>query len=216
MVPGMRATVNAPTLSRHEGSARRLTLLRGSDRATGTIAVAIADGQRLVRAGVRALLEREHGIAVVGEAATGEHAIALAGRTRPHVVLMDVSVPGVDCVEATRRILDEPGVAVMLLTPRDGDHRLFAALAAGAVGPLFKDTDPASLVRAVRLLGRGESLRPRSRNRKQRLLEEDRMLTPKVIEIRRGCAHPATVRLPKPAPGPRKPTQGGQSWNSVT
>jgi DNA-binding NarL/FixJ family response regulator len=213
----MRATVDAPTLfSSHEGSPRRLTVLHGSDRETGTIAVAIADGQRLVRAGVRALLEREHGIAVVGEAATGEQAIALTRRTRPDVVLMDVSVPGLDCVEATRRILAELGVAVMVLTPRDGDHRLFAALGAGAVGPLFKDTDPAELVRAVRVLGRGGHLRPRDRRRKQRLLEEDRMLTPKVIEIRRGSAHPATVRLPKPVPGPRKPTQGGQSWNSAT
>lgn len=118
----MRATVDAPTLfSSHEGSPRRLTLLHGSERETDTIAVAIADGQRLVRAGVRALLEREHGIAVVGEAATGEQAIALTRRTRPDVVLMDVSVPGLDCVEATRRILAELGVAVMVLTPRDGD-----------------------------------------------------------------------------------------------
>jgi DNA-binding NarL/FixJ family response regulator len=213
----MGATVQAQTLfPLHDGPAHGVTLLHGSDRATRTIRVAVADGQHLVRAGVRALLEREHGIAVVGEAATGEQAIALARRTRPDVVLMDVNVPGLDCVEATRGILAVPGIAVILLTARDADSHLFAALGAGAVGPLFTDTDPAELVRAVRLLGRGGRLRPRGRRRKQRLLEEDRMLTPKVIEIRRGCAHPATVRLPKPVPGPRKPTQGGQSWNSVT
>jgi PleD family two-component response regulator len=102
----MRATFHEQTLlALHDGSPRRLTLLRGSDRAAGTIAVAVADGERLVRAGVRALLEREPGIAVVGEAATGEQAIALARRTRPDVVLIDFNVPGLDCVEASRRIL---------------------------------------------------------------------------------------------------------------
>jgi DNA-binding NarL/FixJ family response regulator len=204
----MRVTVQAQTLlPLYDGPARNLTLLHGSDRATRTIRVAVADGQPLGRAGVRALLDREPGIAVVGEAATGEQAIAVAYRTRPDVVLMDLDVPGVDCVEATRRILTAPGVAVMLLTARDGDHRLFAALGAGA-GLLFKDTEAAELVRAVRLLGRGGRLRPRDRHRKQPLREEERMLTPKVIEIRRGCAHAAPADPPKPALGPPQPTQG--------
>jgi DNA-binding NarL/FixJ family response regulator len=213
----MGATVQAQTLfPLHDGPAHSVTLLHGSDRATRTIRVAVADGQRLVRAGVRALLDREPGIAVVGEAANGEEAIALARRTRPDVVVMDLNLPGLDCIEATQRILAGSSVAVMLLTARGADHRLFAALAAGASGLLFTDTEPAELVRAVRLIGRGGRLRPRGPRRKRTLQEEDRMLTPKVIEIRRGCAHPATVRLPKPVPGPRQPTQGGQSWNSAT
>jgi DNA-binding NarL/FixJ family response regulator len=202
----MRATVDAPTLFRpHDGPPRGLTLLHGSDRATDTIAVAVADGHRLVRAGVRVLLERELGIAVVGEAATGEEAIALAQRTRPDVVLIDLNLPGLDCVEATRRILAGSGVAVMVLTARDADHRLFAALGAGARGLLFKDTEPAELVRAVRLVGRGGRLRPRGRHRKQALREENRMLTPKVIEIRRGSAHPAAAGPPRPTPATRQP-----------
>jgi len=206
----MRGTVDAATLFRpHDGPPRRLTLLHGSDRAIDTIAVAVADGQRLVRAGVRALLDREPGIAVVGEAATGEEAVALAHRTRPDVVLVDLNLPGLDCVEATRHILAGSGVAVMLLAPRDADHRLFAALGAGASGLLFKDTEPSELVRAVRLLGRGGRVRPGDRHRRQRLQQEDRVLTPKVIEIRRGCAHPVAAGPAKPVPVPREPTQEG-------
>jgi DNA-binding NarL/FixJ family response regulator len=201
----MTANVGALTvIAPHEGPAPRLRLVQGSDRAAGTIRVAVADGQRLLRAGVRVLLEREPGIVVVGEAATGEEAIALAHRTRPDVVLIDIHLPGLDCVEATRRILAETGVAVMLLTARGADDRLLAALGAGAGGLLPKDTGPAELVRAVRLLSRGGRLRPRGRHRKQSPSQEDRMLTPKVIEIRRGSAHPTAAGPPKPAPGSRQ------------
>jgi DNA-binding NarL/FixJ family response regulator len=182
---------------------RRLRLVHGSG-AAGTIRVAVADGQRLVRAGFRLLLECEPGIVVVGEAATGEEAIALARRTRPDVMLIDVDVPGLDCVEATRLMLDEPGVAVMLLTTSDTfDARLFAALGAGAGGLMLKDTEPVELVRAVRQLGGGGRLRPRTRHRKQPSREE-RVLTPKVIEIRRGCAHGPTVRAATAAAGPHQ------------
>ena len=192
-------TVLAPL----EAPARRLRLVDGSG-AAGTINVAVADGQRLVRAGVRLLLEREPGIVVVGEAATGEEALALARRTRPDVMLIDIDVPGLDCVEATRRMLAEPGVAVMLLTTSETDgDRLFAALGAGAGGLLLKDTEPVELVRAVRLLGRGGRLRPRPRHRKPPSREEH-MLTPKVIEIRRGCAHGPTVRPANAAAGPHQ------------
>lgn len=182
---------------------RRLRLVHGSG-AAGTIRVAVADGQRLVRAGFRLLLECEPGIVVVGEAATGEEAIALARRTRPDVMLIDVDVPGLDCVEATRLMLDEPGVAVMLLTTSDSfDARLFAALGAGAGGLMLKDTEPVELVRAVRQLGVGGRLRPRTRQHKQPSREE-RVLTPKVIEIRRGCAHGPTVRAATAAAGPHQ------------
>jgi DNA-binding NarL/FixJ family response regulator len=198
----MTANVGALTLfAPQEGPARRLALLQGVAHAAGTIRVAVADGQRLVRAGVRLLLECEPGIAVVGEAGTGEEAIDLARRRRPDVMLIDLHLPGLDCVEATRQMLAEPGVAVMLLTASETDHRLFAALGAGAGGLLRKDTEPAELVRAVRLLGRGGRLRPRTRHRKQPSREDDHMLTPKVIEIRRGCAHGPDVRPANAAAG---------------
>jgi DNA-binding NarL/FixJ family response regulator len=198
----MTANVAALTVfAPHDGPTRRLRLVHGSARAATTIRVAVADGQRLVRAGVRLLLDREPGIVVVGEAATGEEAIALAHRTRPDVMLIDVHVPGLDCVEATRRMLAEPGVAVMLLTASDTDQRLFAALGAGADGLLLKDTEPVELVRAVKLLGRGGRLRPRSLHRKRPSREEERMLTPKVVEIRRGCAHGPSVRPPSAPAG---------------
>jgi DNA-binding NarL/FixJ family response regulator len=118
----------------------------------------IADGQALVRAGFRLLLEADRHITVVGEAATGEDAVALAERTRPDVVLVDARLPGLDSVEVTGRIAAGSGPAVMLLIAASGDERTFAALRAGASGVLLKDTEPAELVRAVGLLARGEAL----------------------------------------------------------
>ena len=113
----------------------------------------------MVRSGCRlALLEGANGIGVVGEAANGEEVVALARRIRPDVVLLDVGLPGLDCVEATRLILAETDCAVMLLTGTESDERVFAALRAGASGLMLKDTEPAELVRAVRLLARGEAL----------------------------------------------------------
>jgi DNA-binding NarL/FixJ family response regulator len=122
------------------------------------VRVLIADGEALVRAGFRALLEGDHGIIVLGEAATGDQAVALARRTRPDVVLIDARLPGLDSVEVTARMLSQPGVAVMLLTASEGDERIFAALRAGASGMLLKDTEPAELVSAVKSLARGEAL----------------------------------------------------------
>jgi DNA-binding NarL/FixJ family response regulator len=123
-----------------------------------TIRVVIADGHALVRAGFRVLLEDAERIAVVGEAANGEQAVALARRLRPDVVLIDANLPGLDCVETTRQVLAEPGGAVMLLTGSEGDERIFDALRAGANGLLLKDTEPTELVRAVELLAEGEAL----------------------------------------------------------
>jgi len=122
------------------------------------VRVVIADGQALVRAGFRALLEDTERIAVVGEAADGEEAVALADRLHPDVVLLDANLPGLDCVEVTRQVLAEPGRAVMLLTGSDRDEHIFDALRAGASGLLLKDTEPTELVRAVELLARGEAL----------------------------------------------------------
>jgi DNA-binding NarL/FixJ family response regulator len=112
----------------------RIERLRPSERAAPhPIRVLVADGHALVRAGLRALLEGER-IAVIGEAANGDEAVASARRLRPDVVLIDAALPGVDAVEATRRILAGPGTAeVMLLTASDGDDRALAALRAEAL-----------------------------------------------------------------------------------
>jgi DNA-binding NarL/FixJ family response regulator len=171
-----------------EGSPVKLPSSRADQRGARTIRVAIAHGERLVRAGLRVLLEREPGIWVVDEAADGDDAVAVARRLRPDVVLLDVRLPGLDCVEATRRILARPGVAVMVLTASETDARVFASLRAGAAGLLLEDGDPAALARSVSLLGRG--IRPRARrNRRIQPAREVPMLTPKVTEITRGSAH---------------------------
>jgi DNA-binding NarL/FixJ family response regulator len=122
------------------------------------VRVLIADGQALVRAGVRVLLEDERAVSVVGEADSGEQAVALAHRLRPDVVLIDVNVPGLDSVEAIRQMLTQPGLAVMLIAGSESDERILDALRAGASGLLLKDTEPAEMVRAVELLARGEAL----------------------------------------------------------
>jgi DNA-binding NarL/FixJ family response regulator len=95
---------------------------------------------------------------VVAEAGTGDKTVALAESLRPDVVLMDASLPGLDSVEATRQMLTQPGLAVMILTDSERDEHIFAALRAGARGLLLKDTEPAEFVRAVELLARGEAL----------------------------------------------------------
>jgi DNA-binding NarL/FixJ family response regulator len=120
--------------------------------------VLVADGQALVRAGVRLLLEAEDRITVVGEAATGEETLALVEQLRPDVVMMDTRLPGLDSVETTRRIVSESAVAVMLLTAGESDERIFAALKAGASGLLPKDTQPTQLVQAIEVLAQGEAL----------------------------------------------------------
>jgi DNA-binding NarL/FixJ family response regulator len=127
--------------------------------------VAIAHGQRLMRAGLRTLLERETDI-VVAEAATGDDAVDLSRRTRPDVVLLDVEIPGLDCVETTRRIVAGSAARVMVLTTSAADPRVFATLVAGAAGLVLEDREPAVLVRAVRRLGLER--RPRRRSRARR------------------------------------------------
>jgi DNA-binding NarL/FixJ family response regulator len=148
-----------------------------SHRTGGTFAPAIrvllADGAGLVRAGLRALLEAEQGISVIAEAATGEEAVAKAIEMRPDVVLIDVALPGLDGLQATRQILATPGlshVKVMILSEDELDEGLFGALRAGATGFLVKDTDAVELLRAVRVLaGGGAQLSPRLT---RRLLQE--------------------------------------------
>jgi DNA-binding NarL/FixJ family response regulator len=128
---------------------------------TDVIRVLIADDQDLVRLGLRTLLDSEDGMAVVGEAADGMRAVQLARNLRPDVVLMDVRMPGIDGIEATRRIVADPqlgGVRVIVLTTFELDEYVFDALRFGASGFLIKDTKPAELLRAVRLVAEGEAL----------------------------------------------------------
>jgi DNA-binding NarL/FixJ family response regulator len=130
---------------------------RGPAAATRAVEVLIGHGQQLVRAGLRALLDGDESLTVVGEAATGEETVALAGRLCPAVVLMDAGLPGLDCVSATRRISAAADVAVMLLTASESDDRIFAALRSGAGGLLLNDIAPTQLVRAVKALARGDA-----------------------------------------------------------
>jgi DNA-binding NarL/FixJ family response regulator len=125
------------------------------------IDVVLVDDQALVRAGLRALLDAEDDLAVVGEAADGDEALRVVRATRPQVVLMDIRMPGVDGLVATRRIAADPelaGVRVVVLTTFELDEYVFEALRAGAGGFLLKDADPADLLRAVRVVAGGESL----------------------------------------------------------
>jgi DNA-binding NarL/FixJ family response regulator len=136
-----------------------------------TISVVVADDQVLVRAGFRVLVDTAPDLCVVGEAGTGEEAVEVARRVRPDVVLMDIRMPKVDGIQATRRIL-EPGstTRIMILTTFDLDEYVFAALRAGASGFLLKDTPPADLLAAIRVIAAGEGLLAPTVTR--RLIEE--------------------------------------------
>jgi DNA-binding NarL/FixJ family response regulator len=126
-----------------------------------TISVLLADDQDLVRTGVRMILEIESDIEVVGEARAGGEAVAMARRLRPDVILMDVRMPGMDGVEATRQLsaLDPPLPSrVLILTTYDLDEYVFAALRAGAAGFLLKHAPSDALVDGIRMVARGEGL----------------------------------------------------------
>jgi DNA-binding NarL/FixJ family response regulator len=124
-----------------------------------TVRVLIADDQTLVRAGFRMILDSRDGIEVVGEADDGGAAVALVADLAPDVVLMDVRMPGVDGIEATRRIVAAGSTArIIMLTTYDLDEYVFAALRAGASGFLLKDVRPAELVEGVRVVARGDAL----------------------------------------------------------
>ena len=125
------------------------------------IRVLLADDQSLVRAGFKALLDARDDIEVVGEAADGAGAVDLARTLRPDVILMDIRMPGLDGLEATRQIAADPeltGVRIVILTTFGLDEYLFDALRFGASGFLVKDTEPADLATAVRVVAHGDSL----------------------------------------------------------
>ncbi len=126
-----------------------------------TISVAVADDQALVRVGFCGIVAATEGFAVVGEAANGEEAVTVARTARPDVLLMDVRMPVLDGIEATRRITSAPELAdvrVIILTTFDLDDYVFGALRAGASGFLLKDTLPQELITAIRVVAAGEAL----------------------------------------------------------
>ncbi|MGN8244924.1 response regulator [Cellulomonas soli] len=126
-----------------------------------TVRVLIADDQALIRAGFRVLVDSADDLTVVAEASTGEEAVALARSARADVVLMDIRMPGVDGLEATRRISadeDLAGVKVLVLTTFELDEYVYLALRAGASGFLGKGVDPDDLLDAIRLVAAGEAL----------------------------------------------------------
>ncbi|MCD4535363.1 response regulator transcription factor [Nocardioides sp. cx-169] len=127
----------------------------------GPVRVLLVDDEALVRSGFRLLLELEEDIEVVGEATNGEEAVERARATRPDVVLMDIRMPRLDGIQATREIASTPGlqhVRVLILTTYDTDSYVFDALQAGASGFLLKDTGPAELLHAIRVIAVGEAL----------------------------------------------------------
>jgi DNA-binding NarL/FixJ family response regulator len=138
-----------------------------------TLRVVVADDQALVRAGFCGIVAATDGFAVVGEAGTGAEAVAVTRRARPDVVLMDVRMPVLDGIEATRQITGSPdtrATRVLILTTFDLDEYVFAALHAGASGFLLKSTDPGQLITAIRVISGGDSLLAPSVTR--RLVEE--------------------------------------------
>jgi DNA-binding NarL/FixJ family response regulator len=150
------------------------------------IRVLIADDQDLVRLGLRSLLDSEDDLTLVGEAADGLAVVELARKLRPDVVLMDIRMPGIDGIEATRRIAADPalsGTRVVVLTTFELDEYVFDALRYGASGFLIKGAKPAELLRAVRVVASGEAL-----------------LSPSVTRRVVGEFAGRATRMPKPHP----------------
>jgi DNA-binding NarL/FixJ family response regulator len=137
-----------------------------------TTRVLVADDQALVRGSLCILVDTAPDLAPVGEAATGAAAVEIARREKPDIILMDIRMPGMDGIEATRQITADPQAAarVLILTTFDLDEYVFAALRAGASGFLLKDTRPADLLDAIRIVAAGDALLAPAVTR--RLIEE--------------------------------------------
>ena len=173
-----------------------------------TISVAVADDQALVRVGFCGIIAATEGLTVVGEAANGAEAVAVARAAHPDVVLMDVRMPVLDGIEATRQITAAPesaGARVIILTTFDLDEYVFGALRAGASGFLLKDTLPADLITAIRVVAAGEALLAPSITR--RLISEFARIPPL------GTPGPVASGLPTVArgavPAGESPSAGG-------
>jgi DNA-binding NarL/FixJ family response regulator len=174
-------------------------LLAQSPEARGPLRVVVADDQALVRVGFCGIIAATPGFAVVGEAGNGAEAVEAARRTRPDVILMDVRMPVMDGIEATRRITQSTDVRALILTTFDLDDYVFAALRAGASGFLLKDTLPADLLNAIRVVAAGDALLAPSVTR--RLIGEFARTRP--------AASPGTASQDsagsRTAPGPDRP-----------
>ena len=124
-----------------------------------SVRVLLADDQALVRAGFRMIIDDQDDMQVVGEAGDGQQAVHLAKRTRPHVVLMDIRMPNMDGIEATKQLAAQPEAPrIVILTTFDLDEYVYHALTAGASGFLLKDLPPAELVAAIRAVAAGDAL----------------------------------------------------------
>jgi DNA-binding NarL/FixJ family response regulator len=165
-----------------------------------TLRVVVADDQALVRVGFCGIIAATPGFTVVGEAGNGVEAVEAAQRTKPDVILMDVRMPVMDGIEATRRITGSTDVRVLILTTFDLDEYVFAALRAGASGFLLKDTLPADLLTAIRVVAAGDALLAPSVTR--RLIGEFARTGPTTGP----AAGPATASATGPAPGPAAET----------
>jgi DNA-binding NarL/FixJ family response regulator len=169
----------------------------------GQLSVVLVDDHAVVRRGLSDLLSSTSDLVVVGTAADGAEALALVRECRPDVVLMDLQMPGVDGVEATRTIVEEElGAQVLVLTSFSDSERIIAALDAGAVGYLLKDADPEDVLEGVRAVARGESpLHPKAARellRARTKRTEQPPLTPREVEVlrlvRRGLANKQIAR----------------------
>ena len=160
-----------------------------------TLRVVVADDQALVRVGFCGIIAATPGFTVVGEAGNGAEAVEAARRTRPDVILMDVRMPVMDGIEATRQITESTDVRALILTTFDLDEYVFAALRAGASGFLLKDTLPADLLTAIRVVAAGDALLAPSVTR--RLIGEFARTLPTTGPI----TGPAAARVTGPAAG---------------
>ena len=152
----------------HDGDGRIALAIR-SGAVGHMIRVVLADDQALVRSGLRALLANSDDIQVVGEAGNGREAVAVVTRTQPDVVLMDIRMPGLDGIEATRQLTADPHLsdaAIIMLTTFDEDDQIFASIRAGASGYLLKDAEPDDLREAIRVVAAGDALLSASVTRK--------------------------------------------------
>jgi DNA-binding NarL/FixJ family response regulator len=189
---------------------------------TGTLRVVVADDQALVRVGFCGIIAATPGFAVVGEAGNGAEAVEAARRTRPDVILMDVRMPVMNGIEATRQITQSTEVRALILTTFDLDEYVFAALRAGASGFLLKDTLPTDLLTAIRVVAAGDALLAPSVTR--RLIGEFARTGPDAGALATGmmgagapaAGAPAAGAPAAGAPAAEMPVRDGSAWDDAT